>query len=396
MKTTLPESVKRLWTVYSKEMLDHHRDRRSIFVILIYPVFAPILIGILVLFMNTLNPQKTASPLTIGVIHLDQPTPASQNTLLKDTFLQAGITLEPLAFDQTPPHDNLPFEKRAVVLIIKQGLSIQQFTVVYNPYHQESSRIAALVEENLYKYREQRLLEYFKENHITITLDPIEKVHIGEPQNVTKFLLHLIPMLLLFTLFYGSVHVAIDATVGERERGSWEMLRSAPLMLWELLLSKGLAAMSFSLLALLLQLLAFLVILNGFLAEYLAPSSVPLQLWFILCLVCLPLLLMAAVIQILIGIISRTTKEAHLYAGLLPLLPVFISLNIAFSSPVEGGGFLEVIPFLGQLFLFQRLFEHLTLGFGLGSAVLVTVTTLLTTTGLFLLTVMIASKKHNS
>jgi sodium transport system permease protein len=75
-------------------------------------------------------------------------------------------------------------------------------------------------------------------------------------------MLAMAPYLIVISLFVGGMYLAIDSTVGERERGSLEPLLINPLGRAELVLGKAAAVLLFTLVALVETLIGFAVILN--------------------------------------------------------------------------------------------------------------------------------------
>ena len=90
----------------------------------------------------------------------------------------------------------------------------------------------------------------------------IQQVNIGSAAGPAVILLTMIPPFLIFTLFTGGVHVALDSTCGERERGSFEPLMMNPVTRNQVLAGKLGATIVFTLMALGVQVVAFWVMLH--------------------------------------------------------------------------------------------------------------------------------------
>ena len=85
----------------------------------------------------------------------------------------------------------------------------------------------------------------------------------GRAVGIGWFFYRLIAPMAVFLVFLGALYLTVDSTVGERERGSWEALLTAPLARWELVLGKGAAAALVTLLTVALDLAAFRLVLGG-------------------------------------------------------------------------------------------------------------------------------------
>ncbi len=71
-------------------------------------------------------------------------------------------------------------------------------------------------------------------------------------------------------------------------------------------------------------------------------------------LVAIPLMALAVAIQMTIATLSRSAKEAQIYLGLLPIIPLIPGIILVFS-PVSVGLFQSSLPIFGQLTLFLGL-----------------------------------------
>jgi sodium transport system permease protein len=87
-------------------------------------------------------------------------------------------------------------------------------------------------------------------------------VDLATPQQSGALILFLVAYYGLFASLMGSVAVALDATAGERERGSLEPLLATPLSTLQLAVGKWLAIGAFDLLVVLLTLAGFYLTLN--------------------------------------------------------------------------------------------------------------------------------------
>jgi sodium transport system permease protein len=176
-----------------------------------------------------------------------------------------------------------------------------------------------------------------RERMATVGLDgaelevwPMEVEDTASPEERGRRLLSLaLPMILLLMLAQGTFHSALDAVVGERERGTWETLLTTPLARGEALLGKFLFVTAASVAALALN-LASLTLFLGFLlqlvgegaAEAIAVSVPPGAVVLIL----VTALLTAAVISALLMILAapaRTYRE-----GQATLTPAYLAILV--------------------------------------------------------------------
>ena len=81
------ESIK---IIFWKESLDHMRDRRSLVLSFVFPLLAPLMVGLLLYFINTNNIQGSEE------FQMDGPVAGAENAPALMTYLtEHGITLTP-------------------------------------------------------------------------------------------------------------------------------------------------------------------------------------------------------------------------------------------------------------------------------------------------------------
>jgi sodium transport system permease protein len=220
----------------------------------------------------------------------------------------------------------------------------------------------------------------------------IEEQNVGRAAGPAVIMLSMIPPFLIFTLFTGGVHVALDSTCGERERGSFEPLMINPVERYQVLAGKLGAAMGFTLMALGVQAVAFWVMLQwvpeGSLGLVARPGAIQLAL---IVSVCLPLVVLAAATQLLISAVTRSMKEAQTYLGLLPLIPGLAGMVLVLA-PIRVQPLLAAIPTFGQTLVMGQLVRSETIS--LPFLAVTAVATLIVTTLLLLLGFRLYEREH--
>jgi sodium transport system permease protein len=165
----------------------------------------------------------------------------------------------------------------------------------------------------------------------------------------------MIPPLVVFMIFLGAVYLALDSTVGERERGSLEPLLIAPVRRWELLLGKAGAAFLFTVVTVVINLTAFWTVL-GVLGHHIPGIDAPpgLGVFGQMFVLALPVMALAVTVQLAVAALARSMKEAQIYLGLLPLVPALPGMATA-MAPIAPSAALSAVPVFGQMLLFNRL-----------------------------------------
>jgi sodium transport system permease protein len=183
----------------------------------------------------------------------------------------------------------------------------------------------------------------------------IETLDVSTPQSQVMIFLNMLPYFVILVLFIGGMHVILDATAGERERASLEPLLITPVPRGELALGKLLASIPFTILALLATLLAFAGAFNLFpLEEYVGfQLTIDLGALGAIFLISLPMVFLAASLQMIIATFARSFKEAQTYTGFLPLIPALPGIGLVFL-PVKPHLWTMLIPTFGQQILINQ------------------------------------------
>jgi sodium transport system permease protein len=183
----------------------------------------------------------------------------------------------------------------------------------------------------------------------------IDEIDVSTPASRAQSLLAILSYFLLFSTLIGGMYVAIDATAGERERGSLEPLVSLPVSREALVTGKFLATLAFSTLSLVLTMAAFTVSLRFVplesigMSANLGPSVVAG-----ICLAVLPFVPLAAALLTLVASFARSFREAQSWmtgAMLVPTLPIMV----AAMTGLKPSAALMAVPSLSQHFLIGRL-----------------------------------------
>jgi len=341
--------------VFQKEVKDNLRDRRSLALAFLYPLLGPILLGILINLVGgvtRLDPNQGFALAIVG---------AEQAPALVDHLKELGVTLRPPPAD---PHIAVRRGQEGVVLVIPQNFQARlaagktaDLEVLV-----DSSRLAGLLAAtrtieavNAFGRQEgaKRLSRHGLEPDAALPLK-VKTVNLATRANFADFFLFMVPPFLIFTVFIGGVYLAIDSTAGERERGSLEPLFANPLPRAGFMLGKYLAALFFTLMAVVVQLAAFKLMFvsvgagSGFARVLGAGDTLAILA------VAAPLAALAVAVQVIIATASRSFKEAQTYLGLLPLAPAMPGLALVFL-PLVPQGWMMAVPTFGQTLLFGQL-----------------------------------------
>lgn len=342
--------------VFNKEIIDNLRDRRSLTSTFMYSLVGPLMTLLIIWLVGQMLSERIEKPLEI-------PVDGRENApSLIDYLRQQNVTIQPAPADPQAAVRNGDVD--LVIVIPKEyGKNLTEGRPATVQIVQDSSRQSASVSIR----RTERLLEAYSRqlgamrlmvrgiNPSVFYAVTIEAVDVSTPQSQALLFLNILPYFLIMTLFLGGSAVIIDATAGERERASLEPLLINPIPRRDLVIGKLLATFPFVVGSLVIALIGFGIILNvvpveEFIGFRLSVDPLALGVVF---LICLPMLLLASALQMVIATFTRTYKEAQTYVNWLPLIPALPGLGLAFV-PVKPELWTMLIPTFGQQILINQ------------------------------------------
>ncbi|AWR86410.1 ABC transporter permease [Meiothermus taiwanensis] len=326
-----------------KELLSVVRERRVLFNTLVLPILImPLLMfGPILLFGNAAR-QTQESVQKVGVVGV----PAAVLEELRKARLEPVQIADPqTAVQNREVQAALVFENGRYTLYgrLSRGTASQ------------SALVVGKVQAALRAYKDRVVAEQLRARGIgPDILEPFSietKDASSAQEQAAGVFAFLIPFFLVMFIQSGGMPVALDATAGEKEKGTLEALLAAPVPLSQILLGKGLAVFVMSMLSTIASLVG-LLLSGGVVRNFLAGRLQTLQsiqggggevqlggglaldplgyLSILLTAVLFALLIIAVLISL--GLYARTFKEAQSYTGLLSLFTIIPILFLQFSD----------------------------------------------------------------
>jgi len=183
----------------------------------------------------------------------------------------------------------------------------------------------------------------------------IDTVDVSTPSARAALLLGILSYLILLLTLVGGLYLAIDATAGERERGSLEALLTVPAPRERLIYGKVLAAATMMALALALVTLTIMAALRFMPLESLGMSANfgPAVAGSVFA-VTLPFALVGAGLLTVVASFTRSYTEAQSWLGVVMLVPT-VPIAIAGVLAVKPAAALMLVPSLSQHLIIQGL-----------------------------------------
>ena len=222
--------MKRIWIICQKEILDNLRDMRAIMSSLFSAIFTPaLLLALVVILGKTINVDPEGSSLRLPVIG------AENAPGLVQYLKQNNVEIMPAPAD---PEAAVRAGSEDVILVIlpeypaafREGKPAPVRLIL------DSSRQPALASIR----RVSNLIDGYKNTLSVLRLEArgvnpalLNPVSVGTrdlatPRSQALLFLNMMPFLITINVFTGGMGVIIDATAGERERGSLEPLLLNP------------------------------------------------------------------------------------------------------------------------------------------------------------------------
>lgn len=345
----------RISIIFKKEVKDNLRDRRTLAGALAYPLLGPVLLALVYVLLGHTSSTQTDKLLPLPVLGAEN-APALVEFLRQNGAEILPPPANPEAAVQAGDYD--------VILVIPSNYG-KEFSAGHSAAVQLILDDSRAPSQPTIRRAQTLLLAYSKQIgslrllargiHPSVTAPvAIEIVDIATPQSQAASFLSMMPYFLVFSLFIGGMYLAIDTTVGERERGSLEPLLINPAARSELVLGKLAATLVFTVVAIVETLAGFYLMLNHIPTESMGIKiSFSFDTLWILFLICVPIMLLASSLQMIVATNSRGFRDALNTLSLMMMIPALPGLFLMFA-PVKEKLWMMLIPIFGQ----QLLINH--------------------------------------
>ncbi|MFP6677433.1 MAG: ABC transporter permease subunit/CPBP intramembrane protease [Pirellulaceae bacterium] len=394
--------------IFRREFRDQIRDRRTLFTIIVLPVFLYPLMGMLFLQITQFMQQHPTQVRIVGAGHLpDSPRLLNNNQfseavlpenlidlvelevlensssldseLLRDQAqeqinrgeIDAVVFIPPDFSDQL---DEFRSQLRNRQLESQNGVEdsalppmpvLPKPTILFNAASDRSLVAHDRVQRALKSWRELMVDENLLQSHVPkVATRPFEVEHADVASPIRRraaMWSKVLPFIVLVWALTGAFYPAIDLCAGEKERGTLETLLSGPALRSEIVWGKLLTVMAFSVATAVLNLssLGFTAILymrqfSAAGATLLAPPPLSAILWLAVAII--PCAALFSALALAIASFAKSSKEGQYY--LLPLLMFclpLMALSLMPSAELNLGT--SLIPLTGLMLLLRVAIE---------------------------------------
>jgi sodium transport system permease protein len=341
--------------VFTKEVWEGFRDRRSLVTALFFPILGPALLAVMLLLVS----QSTRRADEKGV---ELPVAGQENAPNLVDYLAQGARIVAAPAD---PEEAVRRGEVDVVVVIPPGFGDRlrsgrpaPVRLVVDESRQQSRPAVSTAERLLAGWAHQTGVQRLMVRGIhPAVVEPlaVERVDVSTAASRAAMLLATVPFFLVMALFTGGMPVAIDATAGERERQSLEPLFAAPVPRSALVLAKMAGAAVFSSLALAETLVGFGLVPLALPASRIG-FSMRLDPWMLARSFALgiPMLLLACALMVVLAARARNFRAAQTTLSLLMLVPSLPGMALGFVG-ARPPAWVFGVPFLGEQMIVTRL-----------------------------------------
>ncbi|HEX6259927.1 MAG TPA: ABC transporter permease, partial [Woeseiaceae bacterium] len=253
--------------VFGKEVLDNFRDRRTLLsALLLGPLFGPVIFA----FAINLSLKQSFGDASEA---LDLPVLGSENAPNLMRYLRSNninVVQAPASPDrarqavETGLHDVVLVIDRSFGTDLAAGIPAT-VAVITDQANRDAERESRRAMQALAAYGQELAAMRLSARGVDPTVVRplnIDVIDVSTPSGRSAMLLGMLSYFFIFALLTGGMNLAIDATAGERERGSLEPLLSLPVMRDRLIFGKIAAACLFMAVSLAISLISFYVTLK--------------------------------------------------------------------------------------------------------------------------------------
>ena len=349
--------------VFVKEVTDNFRDRRTLLsALLMGPLFGPILFA----FVINLSVKQSLSDASEP---LDLPIIGSEHAPNLITYLESNnINIVDGPATREEAIDGVSNGDHDVVVVIPEsfGEDLAEMIpatveVITDQANTQAERETRRATRALREYGQQIAMMRLTLRGVSpMVMRPlnVDEVDVSTQSGRSAILLGMLSYFFIFALLTGGMNLAIDATAGERERGSLEPLLCLPVKRDHLIFGKIMAACLFMAISLSLSLICFHFTLKFMPLQELGmtPNFGPLVVLTAFLLL-VPFALVGASLMTLVASFTKSFKEAQTWVSVVLLAPTMPILVVSILM-VRPSTALMFVPSLSQHLLLVGLIKN--------------------------------------
>ena len=334
-----------LGNMLKKELRDMFRDKKSLAMMLVIPIFIPLLvIGMSALF----EMQMTQDPSEYNLIGFDYELSEVENNIIQELNINPVIGTEEELKQK--------FDNNEIYLYVLKDDN--NYTI--NGDDSEATTYASMLVESYFNsYKNYLQNEYLTDKNINsdevINIINLKENIVKQDSYFANFIINYAFLFIIMAITVSATYPATDTTAGEKERGTLETLLTFPIRSKDIIIGKFLSVSISSiitgLISLILTIISLLLANNMFTIYEGSNLMLPITSLIFAIVVIVAYSFLISGLCIAIASNSKTFKEAQ--SALTPL--TFISFfpgMIAFMINIQTTNILALIPFINFTLIF--------------------------------------------
>ena len=334
-----------LGNMLKKELRDMFRDKKSLAMMLVIPIFIPLLvIGMSALF----EMQMTQDPSEYNLIGFDYELSEVENNIIQE------LNINPII--GTEEELKQKFDNNEIYLYVLKDDN--NYTI--NGDDSEATTYASMLVESYFNsYKNYLQNEYLTDKNINsdevINIINLKENIVKQDSYFANFIINYAFLFIIMAITVSATYPATDTTAGEKERGTLETLLTFPIRSKDIIIGKFLSVSISSiitgLISLILTIVSLLLANNMFTIYEGSNLMLPVTSLIFAIVVIVAYSFLISGLCIAIASNSKTFKEAQ--SALTPL--TFISFfpgMIAFMINIQTTNILALIPFINFTLIF--------------------------------------------
>lgn len=374
-------------TLYKKEIMDLLRDKKTIIIMILIPIFLypAMMLGSL-LVMQGIMKESESREYKIAMVQSDvsdkifailtddtdkyeykfQAVPYTDEEKAREDLKEKKVDLVLVSGDYTTSDSLTKSDKIKEMYNTDDLFKVKCYNLSSNTSSSSAySYVSEILKAYSGKLRKEAFDKLFDDSEGVLSpVDiSVESISTSE-QNAGSLIGMILPFILIISILTGAIYPAIDATAGERERGTLETIMTLPVKKSDIMISKFMSVSTIAVFSAFLNLLSMfamtLYMYKTFDMQNLGFKNFDFKLFipaFLSLLICLPVFSMfSSAVSLCVCIFAKSFKEANNITS--PILIIFMFAAMASVLPnVELSHATAFIPVTNISLLIKSVFS---------------------------------------
>lgn len=332
--------IKTIFEIFKKEIRDILRDKKTLRMMVLVPLFLfPLIIIFMSYIFEALDSQSINKFNKIGInFETNEVIDSIVNELDIQTTYASQEELEKM------------LENGEINTYITNENN--QYTIYYDESNIQSIHAYGLASTMLENYKivlqDKILTEQNVNSNEVINVIQVSEVNVSKTNSYSSQIINMLPVFIIMAITLAATYPAIDVTAGEKERGTLETLLTFPIKNSELIIGKYLAVVASAVLSAIISFIAtfgsFLIIQENLSIYATSKITLSLSSSISIILVLVVYSLFISGLTIAISSFSKSFKEAQnalTPVNFLPIIPMFIMM-----IGINSSYLISVVPYL--------------------------------------------------